>query len=90
MSKMGRRALGWDDIRTVPYPHGFVPKHCAGALDQPSSCFHRHPGDVVCRCGTTWLASDDDAVTRQQRPYNNGPFIRHTRSGCHQVRAVAV
>lgn len=81
---------GYPLTRIEPMPHDFRPKHCAGALDSPTSCLHLHPGDEACGCGQAVLPPDGAAVVLQLRPHNVGstkpaPFIRHSLDGCHVV-----
>ena len=80
---------------STPVAEDFRPKHCAGELDNPSGCLHRHPGDVTCGCRQALLGPDQEAVVLQlsvaNKPSANGthkvPFIRHSRESCHQVCA---
>ena len=80
--------------RTEPLDADFRPKHCAGALANPSPCLHQHPGDQVCGCGQAIIPFEDEAIVLQLRPHNSTgqkmPFIRHSRESCHEVSNASV
>lgn len=85
-------------VRTAPYPNGFRPRHCAGALDTSSGCLHHHADDEVCGCGQVILGPENEVVVLQVVPNKpptpgkpvTAPWIRHSRESCHQVSAASV